>query len=59
MEAYIMKCFKYKIMDGNQLIVTNWIRRETKQEAYQDLQKDYSDNTIKLTEVYPANSWSC
>ena len=43
-----MQCFKYKIMDGNQLIVTNWIRRETKQEAYQDLQKDY-----------PANSWSC
>ena len=54
-----MKCFKYKIMDGNQLIITNWIRRETKQEAYQDLQKDYPDNTIKLTEVYPANTWSC
>lgn len=59
MEAYIMKCFRYKIMDGKQLIVTNWIRRETKQEAYQDLQKDYPDNTIKLTEVYPANTWSC
>lgn len=54
-----MKCFKYKVLDGNQLIVTNWINRETKQEAYQDLQKDYPTNTIKLTEVNPANSWSC
>ena len=59
MEAYIMKCFKYKIMDGNNLILTNCINRETKQEAYQDLQKEYPNNTIKLTEVYPASNWSC
>ena len=54
-----MKCFKYKILDGNKLIVTNWINRDTKQEAYQDLQQDYPNNTIKLTEVNPANNWSC
>ena len=54
-----MKCFKYKVLDGNKLIVTNWINRDTKQEAYQDLQQDYPNSTIKLTEVKPANSWSC
>lgn len=54
-----MKCFKYKIIDGNNLILTNWIRRETKEEAYKDLKEDYPENTIKLTEVYPANNWSC
>ena len=50
----IMKCFKYKILNGNELIVTNWINRQTKQEAYQDLQQEYPNSTIKLTEVNPA-----
>ena len=54
-----MKCFRYKVLDGNQLIVTNWINRETKQEAYQDLQQEYPNGTIKLTEVNPVNNWSC
>lgn len=55
-----MKCFKYKILDGNNvLILTNWIRRESKEEAYHDLKEDYPNSTIKLTEVYPANTWSC
>lgn len=46
-----MKCFRYKILDGNNLILTNWINRESKEEAYNDLKKDYPNNTIKLTEV--------
>ena len=55
-----MRCFKYKILDGNNvLILTNWIRRETKEEAYNDLREDYPNSTIKLTEVYPSSAWSC
>lgn len=46
-----MKCFRYKILDGNNLILTNWINRESKEEAYNDLKKDYPNSTIKLTEV--------
>lgn len=54
-----MRCFKYKILDGNNLILTNCINRETKEEAYKDLKEDYPNNTIKLTEVYPSSAWSC
>ena len=55
-----MRCFRYKILDGNNvLILTNWIRRETREEAYQDLKEDYPNNTIKLTEVYPVNKVRC
>ena len=55
-----MRCFRYKILDGNNvLILTNWIRRETREEAYQDLKEDYPNNTIKLTEVYPVNKVMC
>ena len=55
-----MRCFRYKILDGNNvLILTNWIRRETREEAYKDLEKDFPNNTIKLTEVYPVNKVKC
>ena len=55
-----MKCFRYKILNGNNvLILTNWIRRETKEEAYNDLKEDYPNNTIKLTEVYPVSAGGC
>ena len=55
-----MKCFRYKILDGNNiLILTNWIRRETREEAYNDLKEDYPNSTIKITEVFPVNQVRC
>ena len=54
-----MKCFNYKVYDGGKLILTNWINRETKAEAYNDLKDEYQDCTIKLNEVCPASNWSC
>ena len=47
-----MKCFYYEIRDGNELIIKNWINRNTRAEALRDLKEDYQDANIKLKEVY-------
>ncbi len=47
-----MKCFKYKIIKDNKLIITNWINSKTKEDATNQLKKDYPDAIIKLIEVW-------
>lgn len=54
-----MKVFKYKILEDDKLIITNWIKRETKEEAYNDLKEDYPNCIIKLIEVSPSSKWDC
>lgn len=57
-----MKCFRYKIYKGSTLVLTNWIRRPTKEEALTDLEEvkvEHEGTEIKLTEVNPASKWSC
>ena len=46
-----MKCFKYEIYKDNKLILINWINRQTRAEALEDLKEDYKDHIIKITEV--------
>ena len=46
-----MKCFKYKVLKDNKLIITNWINSETKEDAINQLKKDYEDAIIKVIEV--------
>lgn len=55
-----MKSFKYKIYNKDGILrLINYISRETKEEALRDLKEEFIDCDIKLTEVKPANSWSC
>lgn len=54
-----MKSFKYKIFRGSGLILINYISRETKEEAYNDLKEDFPDCEIKLMEITPSNKWGC
>ena len=46
-----MKCFYYEIWDGNELIIKNWIKRNTREDALKDLKEDYQDANIKIREV--------
>ena len=46
-----MKCFKYKVLKDNKLIIPNWINSETKEDAINQLKKDYEDAIIKVIEV--------
>ena len=57
-----MKVFRYRIYKGNELVLTNWINRETKEKAIADLQpllKEYNGTELKVIEVHSANNWSC
>ena len=46
-----MKCFKYKVIKDNKLIITNWINSKSKEDAISQLKKDYEDAIIKVIEV--------
>lgn len=51
-----MKTFRYKIYNGESLIVTNYINRENKAKAIADLQpllKEYGGTHIKVNETSP------
>lgn len=57
-----MKVFRYKIYNGESLVLTNWIRAETKEKAIADLQpllNEYDGTELKVIEVHSANNWSC
>lgn len=54
-----MKCFNYKVYRDDKLIIKNSIHRETREEAYNDLEETYKGCTIKLVEVSPASAWGC
>lgn len=46
-----MKCFKYKILKGNELILTNWINSESKEQALNKLKQEFNEHEIKIIEV--------
>ena len=57
-----MKVFRYRIYKGNELVLTNYIHRETKEKAIADLQpllNEYNGTDLKVIEVHSANNWSC
>ena len=57
-----MKCFKYKIYKDSTLVLTNWINKESKEEALSDLEAvkvEHEGTEIKLTEVNSSDNWSC
>lgn len=57
-----MKVFRYKIYNGESLVLTNWIHAETKEKAIADLQPLLNENNgteLKVVEVHSANNWSC
>lgn len=50
-----MKVFRYKIYKGNELVLTNYINRETKEKAIADLQPLLNENNgtdLKVVEVH-------
>ena len=55
----IMKSFKYKVFRKSTLILINYIHRETKEQALNDLLEDFPDCEIKLSEVTPSHKWGC
>ena len=49
-----MKCFKYKIYNGTELVLTNWINSESKEKAIADLQPlldEHNGTDLKVIEV--------
>ena len=57
-----MKTFNYKILKGSTVVFKNTIHRQTREEALTDLEevrKEYNGTDIKISEVKPANKWSC
>ena len=57
-----MKRFRYKIYNGNELVLTNWIDAETKEKAIADLQElkeEYNGTLIKVNESSSAHNWKC
>ena len=53
-----MKVFKYKILQDNRLILTNYINAETKADAMARLEQEHVECVIHLTEVY-GNTMRC
>ena len=52
-----MKVFRYKIYNGESLVLTNWIQAETKEKAIADLQpllNEYDGTELKVVEVHSA-----
>ena len=50
-----MKVFRYRIFKGNELVLTNYINRETKEKAIADLQpllNEYNGTDLKVVEVH-------
>lgn len=54
-----MKSFKYKVFRKSTLLLINYIHRETKEQALNDLLEDFPDCEIKLSEVTPSHKWGC
>lgn len=57
-----MARFRYKIYNGKQLVLTNWIDANSKEEALEELEplkKEHDGTHIKLMETTPATNWSC
>ena len=53
-----MKCFKYKILKGSELVLMNYINSNSKEEALASLEEvkvAYDGTDIKLTEVSSSN----
>ena len=57
-----MARFKYKIYKNNQLVLTNWIDANTKDEALEDLEplrQEHDGTHIKIMEATPTSQWKC
>ncbi len=57
-----MKRFRYKIYNGESLVLTNWIDSESKEKAIAELEpllNEYNGTDLKVMEVHSANNWSC
>lgn len=54
-----MARYRYKIYKNNELVLTNWIDANSKEEALALLQEDHDGATIKVIETTPAHKWSC
>lgn len=57
-----MKTFRYKIYNGNELVLTNWINSESKEKAIAELQpllNEYNGTDLKVIETSSANNRSC
>ena len=57
-----MKTFRYKIYNGESLVLTNLINAETKEKAIADLQpllKECNGTVLKIVEVHSPRKWSC
>ena len=57
-----MARFRYKIYNGKQLVLTNWIDANSKEEALEELEplkKEHNGTHIKVLETTPATNWSC
>ena len=57
-----MVCFKYRIYKNNQLILTNWIGADSKDEALEELEplrQEHDGTNIKIMEVTPTSQWKC
>ena len=55
-----MPRFKYKIYNGNQLVLTNWIDANTKDEALAELEplkNEHNGTNIKVMETTPPSQW--
>lgn len=56
-----MRVFRYRIMQNNRQLVTNWINAEDRQDALnklEDVKNELNADTIHLTEVFGAH-WRC
>lgn len=51
------KVFQYKMMRDNRLVLTNWIKADSREDAMQrlaDVKEEMNADTIRLTEVFGA-----
>lgn len=57
-----MPRYRYKIYKNNQLVLTNWIDANTKDEALEELEplrQEHDGTHIKVMETIPPSQWPC
>ena len=57
-----MPRFRYRIYNGNELVLTNWIDADSKDEALEELEplrQEHDGTHVKVIETTPTSQWKC